>query len=371
MKALSGKVKEVYREVPVEPQSNKDPSPLIAVADFRFPPPKVHGIDENLFGENSEHFVKGFHYGKVEPIRIEDIGSSSSEEVADDEPFVPVILSPMIQTLFNLFVAQDENLKKFREIVDIQQEGKPGAPFYIVLERKPPGGQAETRVYRCRVVGNDSTVSQFAIAVPFEYAQEWNEFLGSSPHFERIILEARTTSALEDVSTMVTDAGFKPAATDAQKISIIVSRGSFYLLIVAVAFCLVIAVVSAIGIFNGLSISVIEQARRIGILRSVGASRKDIVTIYLFEAAFIGVLGAAIGIIASHLIMWGCNIGVKEYVEGVTGLHIQTLFIGSTTAAVLIAFGAFAMSLLSSLLSGVVPAYRASRLDPVVVLREG
>ena len=357
-------IKAVYRELPVQPL------PTLAVSEnFRFSGPPIHGIGENLFRENVEHMVSGFRYRPVKFYTDEESIPFNDEE-SEDAPYVPVILPTIARNLLDIFGSQDPSVKEFQRFVNISNEGKPGASFYIVLKKKGNDGDPDSiRAYRCRVVGYSNLLPPpLTIAVPLEYAQEWNEFSGESPDYDRLILDVVDP---EVARKRVQEAGFLTEANPALEISMMASRGAFYLFAIAVAFCLIIALVAAIGIFNGLSISVVEQSRRVGILRSVGAARKDIVVIFLFEAIFIGVLGGVIGLIVSHLIMWGCDIGVKEYIEDVTGFVIDTLFIKDLVPALIISLGAFGLSFMSSLLSGVVPAYRASRLDPAVVLREG
>jgi len=364
-------IEMIYRVLPVYPRHNMQ----VAIAEnLRIPAPPIQGMDENLFKNNNKHNVMGFQYTSVPPVSEEELIFENSDlAFSDDEPYIPVILPRMTVSLFDIFGSQDPGIEKFRKFVDVPGNGEPGTPFYVLLSRKNPAdGSYETRAYRCRVVGYENIVpAPITIAIPYRYAREWNEFLDSAPHFDSLILEVAGTPYLEKGKNIANDAGFLTEANEGLKILMLVSRSTRYLLVIAVIFCLIIAVVAAIGIFNGLSISVMEQARRIGILRSVGASRRDIVSIYILEAAFIGLLGCIIGLIVSHLIMWGCNIGVKEYMENLTVMKIQTMFTNNFLSELYIALGAFGMGLTSSLLAGAAPAYRASRLDPAVVLREG
>jgi len=115
-----------------------------------------------------------------------------------------------------------------------------------------------------------------------------------------------------------------------------------------------------------------EQAPRIGILRSVGATKADISSIYLFEAAIIGIVGGVIGLVAAHLLMWGSDIALKDFLSDVTNIRdIVTLFAWGLPEAFYIRIGAVGLGVITSLLAGVGPAYRASCLNPAVVLREG
>ncbi|MFH1549630.1 MAG: hypothetical protein ABIH04_03635 [Planctomycetota bacterium] len=179
-------VKAVYRELPVQPL------PMLVVADnLRLSGPPIHGIDENLFREEYvEHMVSGFRYRPVE--FYTDEGSLPfDDEESEDAPYVPVILPTIAGKLFDIFGSQDPSVEQFRRFVDISDEGKPGAPFFIMLKKKGSDGDPDSiRAYRCRVVGYSNLLPPpLTIAVPLRYAQEWNEFSGASPDYDRLILD--------------------------------------------------------------------------------------------------------------------------------------------------------------------------------------
>lgn len=121
--------------------------------------------------------------------------------------------------------------------------------------------------------------------------------------------------------------------------------------------CISLAV-SGIMILVVLYISVIERTKEIGILRAVGARKKDIKNIFIVESALIGLLGGVIAIISALLIS---NIGnaflIEKFNTAIININIKYLLIG------------LAVSVVVSIIAGLIPSTKASKLDPVESLR--
>ena len=118
-------------------------------------------------------------------------------------------------------------------------------------------------------------------------------------------------------------------------------------------------IVGGIGIMNTMYTSVLERTREIGIMKSIGATRKTILTIFLLEAAILGLIGGTIGI--------ALGIGLAKMVEfGAT----QALGPGILQADVSIGLiaSALAFSLCVGIISGLMPALQASKMEPVEAL---
>jgi len=130
---------------------------------------------------------------------------------------------------------------------------------------------------------------------------------------------------------------------------------------------MIIGAVLLVGGFGILSIQimiVLEKRRDIALLKSVGYSSRDVLTIFLSEGAVIAVLGAVLGAGAGHLVL-----RMLRGLESASGMGFSrksTFAIYERPSVYLLAFGfAVAVGLLASL----VPAWRASRVEPVDVLR--
>ena len=128
---------------------------------------------------------------------------------------------------------------------------------------------------------------------------------------------------------------------------------------VLVAFVAISLVVSSIMIGVITYISVLERTKEIGILRSIGASRRDIYRVFNAETLVIGLAAGAIGV----LVAWLCTIPASAIVYRLAEIeHIAQL--PPLGAALLVA-----ASMFMTLVAGLIPARFASRRDPVVALR--
>lgn len=112
--------------------------------------------------------------------------------------------------------------------------------------------------------------------------------------------------------------------------------------------------VGAIGILTMMWIAVGERTHEIGLVRAFGASRAQVRTLFLAEAAGLGVVGGTAGLAAS---LTFCAV----LRAAVPGLPIHTPLSW--------ALAALAVALLTGLISGALPAERAARLDPIEALR--
>jgi putative ABC transport system permease protein len=122
--------------------------------------------------------------------------------------------------------------------------------------------------------------------------------------------------------------------------------------------------VASIGIINTLVMAILERRREIGIMKAVGASDADVRGLFFAEAGAMGLLGGicgtALGWLIGRVINFGTNIYLRR--QGFPPEHIWSV-------PVWLVAGALGFSFLVSLLSGLYPASRAARLDPVQALR--
>ena len=119
------------------------------------------------------------------------------------------------------------------------------------------------------------------------------------------------------------------------------------------AVTLIASVVGAIGIANTMFMNVLERVQEIGILKSVGATRKEILMIFLVEAAIIGLAGGAIGLILGY--------GLLQV------LHSWFSIPFDLTPRIIAFVFLFAVG--TGVGAGFIPAWRASKMDPIEALR--
>jgi len=122
--------------------------------------------------------------------------------------------------------------------------------------------------------------------------------------------------------------------------------------------------VASIGIVNTLVMAILERRREIGIMKAIGASDGDVKKLFFAEAGAMGVLGGVVGVALGwaigHVINLGTNVYLKR--QALPPENFWSVPWWLVGAAIIFAF-------VVSLVSGLYPAARAARLDPVQALR--
>ena len=122
--------------------------------------------------------------------------------------------------------------------------------------------------------------------------------------------------------------------------------------------------VASLGIINTLVMAILERRREIGIMKAIGASDGDVKRLFFAEAGAMGILGGILGVILGWAIGQVINLGTNIYLkrQSLPPEHFWAVPWWLVAFALVFAFGV-------SLVSGLYPAGRAARLDPVQALR--
>lgn len=122
--------------------------------------------------------------------------------------------------------------------------------------------------------------------------------------------------------------------------------------------------VAGLGIVNTLAMAILERRREIGIMKAIGASDGDVKKLFFAEAAVMGLVGGILGVALGWSIGRVINIGTNIYLRR-QELPAENLW----TVPWWLVVGAIVFAVLVSMISGLYPAARAARLDPVQTLR--
>ena len=122
--------------------------------------------------------------------------------------------------------------------------------------------------------------------------------------------------------------------------------------------------VAALGIVNTLVMAILERRREIGIMKAIGASDGDVKKLFLAEAAVMGLLGGTLGVALGWVIGRLINAGANFYLRR-QNLPPENLW----AVPWWLVGGAIAFAIVISMISGLYPAARAAKLDPVQALR--
>ena len=201
--------------------------------------------------------------------------------------------------------------------------------------------------------------------VQFDSALHWLRVgkPGLPPTYEHLVVRVKGPSDLFEVEKQIKDMGFR-AETLLSRVKQI--REAFLIMdLVLTAVGTVALIVAGLGIINTLLMAVLERYREIGAYKALGASDGDVRVIFLAEAGLVGLAGGLGGLGLGRVVAWIIEVVVNSiaHSRGIDEPIMAFAFPFYLLAgAVLFAIGV-------SLLSGVYPAMRAARVDPIQALR--
>ena len=129
-------------------------------------------------------------------------------------------------------------------------------------------------------------------------------------------------------------------------------------------FGLVALVVSAIGMFNTMTIALLERTNEIGIMRSIGMTRRDIMVMFLVESMAMGFLGGVGGLALGAVAGESLNFALNTLAQRFNGPPVDIFLAPFWFIAVIMIF-----STCIGFLTGLYPSFRAARLNPLDALR--
>jgi len=130
--------------------------------------------------------------------------------------------------------------------------------------------------------------------------------------------------------------------------------------ILAIAVSLAILLVAGFGIYNIMNMTINEKIKEIAILKAMGFSGGDIKTIFLSQAVIIGIVGDILGVLLGYFI----SMSVNQVPFEIAGLKTLPIQFSVEDFILAIAFG-----VITTLLAGYFPASKASKIDPVNIIR--
>ncbi|MDY9926699.1 ABC transporter permease [Methanosarcina sp.] len=150
------------------------------------------------------------------------------------------------------------------------------------------------------------------------------------------------------------DRDFSVTASKSMAESVTEMTSSMTLFLGAIA--AVSLLVGSVGIANTMFTSVLEKTKEIGTMKAIGAKNRDILMIFLFNSAMVGFVGGVLGVMLGWIVSAG--------LQSMMGSDMTS---GGVSPYLMIE--GLALAILIGVISGVVPAYRASKLKPVDALR--
>lgn len=230
---------------------------------------------------------------------------------------------------------------------------------------------------RLKVVGIiESSLSEadYSVFMSLDQVQDINGWVNGqrvNPNidgYEMAIVIADDREHALEIADQITDMGFM-ANTPQEFIQ---GVNSFFIVLQVVfgGVGSVALLVAAIGIANTMTMAILERTREIGLMKAIGATNRDVLSIFLGEAAGIGFIGGVGGILLGVLIGKVINILGSVYMAGQSSGSYGGLGSGiSVVTPLWLILFAILFSTLIGLASGLYPALRAASLVPVRALK--
>jgi len=235
-----------------------------------------------------------------------------------------------------------------------------GIPYEVVgvLEPRPQEGDERNDINRVLYIPF-STLSDFRDTRYTDVI--WLEFLGYDyPAVERAIR-----------NTMAAQHGFRPDDRQALFVFSLMEQLSQFR-VITIALQVLLAFIGAltlgiggVGLMNIMLVSVTQRTREIGVEKALGARRWDVLVQFLTEALAISFLGGLLGITIAYIVSF--SVGDLTFYSALAQ-HGEAGDIRLIISPVTVLVAATILALVA-LVSGMIPAIRASRLDPIEALR--
>lgn len=251
-----------------------------------------------------------------------------------------------------------------------------GQKVTLVLSKYTSDGQEIRKNVAVTIVGvlaETRGEADGTVYVRMDDATAWNEWSRGTrinryrEGFSRFIVQAEDTDVVLDVVDQINTMGYM-AYTPQEYVS---SINSFFtiLQIIFGGIGAISLIVAAIGIANTMTMSILERTREIGLMKAIGATNKDVLSIFLGEAAGIGFIGGLGGTVIGWLGGQVLNVVASAYLaqQAASGGGMMG-GLAAVTPPWLPLF-AIIFAVLVGLLSGLYPALRAANLEPVIALK--
>ena len=185
--------------------------------------------------------------------------------------------------------------------------------------------------------------------------------------YGQVIVKVQDVEQVLDISEQITEMGFQAFTPQ----SFVQGINNFYVILQFIfgGVGAIALLVAAIGIANTMAMSILERTREIGLMKAVGATNRDVLAIFLGEAAGIGFIGGLGGVIIGWLAGQGINVIAIVYLANQASQQGGPPPSVAVYTPVWLPLFALIFSTIIGMISGLYPALRAATMIPVQALK--
>ena len=260
--------------------------------------------------------------------------------------------------------------ESYREVLGFNtNQDAVGQTIDLVVQKASATAQPTSKTFTLTIAGvYKSSALSFtngtALQIPVETSKELYDYnMKGNPgygNYVAAIVRAKPDANAETVKTTLTDMGY-----DVQTAEDVMSTMFSFINVlqgILLGFGALAVLTSIFGIINTQYISVLERTSQIGLMKALGMRRRDVGRLFKFEAAWIGFLGGAIGSAFAFVAGTVSNPLITKALELEEGTR---LLMFEPLSIVIVIVGL----MIVSVTAGILPARKASKLDPIEALR--
>lgn len=345
------------QQIPTFEIGNYQTEAETVVADFPSEIKSGLTLHEGKLPEADDEIIVGFNFAEyihsiTEDVDLYDEEGNLKEEYQYNEK--------LIGKTIDMTVSKEEEAGEDKTLT---------IPLKIVgiTEKPTKEWKQDTNAYIPQeVLSEIEAFTGTAKGTPFKDEDGTGESYANSHAYDEVKVYAENLEGVEAVSNQLADANYATysVVSELKQINMLFTIAKAGLILIGT----IAILIASIGIYNTMTMAVTERAPDIGIMKAIGANPKTIKQIFLLESSYIGIIGAAIGTIVAYGISVLVNVGLPLIIETAFGEELPEGLRFSTIplTLVLISVG---ICLLVTILSGVRPAKRATKIDVLKAMR--
>ncbi len=232
--------------------------------------------------------------------------------------------------------------------------------------------QKNQRVRIAGVLAESGGSDDWQVYMALDEVEAINQWLtgtrrGPRDGYSQVLVKVDDRETVGEVQRAIRDLGFETFSSQ----DILKALNQVFLIMEAVlgAIGAVTLVVAAFGIANTMTMAIYERTREIGIMKAIGATNRDVLRIFLFEAGAIGVIGGLLGLLTGVGIGYAIDWFVSSQTQGPTGPSPDAETTRMVVTPIWLMVFSLGFATIVGLVSGIYPALRAASMKPLRALR--